>query len=71
MTKCKHKGECICGKHPKDKIEFVTIGGVDYIQTKSNLGAFGEVAVLHVIEDVEEKPLRKIQIPKQLIKENK
>ena len=32
MTKCKHKGECICGKHPKEESKIVTINGLHYLE---------------------------------------
>lgn len=67
MTKCKHKGECICGKPSEEETGFVNINGATYIQTKTNLGVFGEIRVLRSVEE----PLKKIQVPNQIIKENK
>lgn len=62
MTKCKHKGECICGKHPKEKTEFVTIGGVDYIQTIVDYGVWGEVTFLSLVEEPEDSCPSHIEI---------
>ena len=54
MTKCKHKGECICGKHPKEEIKYITIGGIDYIQTTVDCGVWGEVTFLSLVEEPED-----------------
>lgn len=53
MTKCKHKGECICGKHPKEEIEYITVGGIDYIQTTVDYGVWGDVTF-----EVSDKPIK-------------
>lgn len=62
MTKCKHKGECICGKHSKEEIEYITIGGVDYIQTTVDYGVWGEVTFLSLVEEPEDSCPSHIEI---------
>lgn len=50
MTKCKHKGECICGKHPKEEEKIVTFNGVQYFERKVNQGVLGELTFLSLVE---------------------
>lgn len=51
MTKCKHKGECICGKHPKEESKIVTINGLHYLERTIINEATGDLHFLSLIED--------------------
>lgn len=53
MTKCKHKGECICGKHPKEETKVVTINGVQYFERTIINETIGNLHFLSLVEEEE------------------
>lgn len=53
MTKCKHKGECICGKHPKEETKIVTVNGVQYFERTIIDETIGNLHFLSLVEEEE------------------